>query len=108
MSHRIFACAAFLFFAIQFTVSAELVRWDIAKREPYAGGKPRGDAGPYEQWTGTVHFALDPSDKANEQIVDLKLAPRNAAGKVEFSADFRMLVPIDRNRASGTLFYEVN
>src|SRR4051812_17547391 len=103
-----FAISAAACLVIQLSVSAELVRWDIAKREPYAGGKPRGDVGPYEQWTGTVHFALDPADKANEQIVDLALAPRNAAGKVEFWADFRMLVPVDRSKASGTLFYEVN
>ena len=89
-------------------LSAELVRWQIAKREPYAGGKPLGAAGPYEEWTGTVHFAVDPTQPANEQIVDLKLAPRNPAGKVEFSADFRMLVPADRSRANGALFYEVN
>jgi hypothetical protein len=102
------ALALILSLVLELSAFAELVRWDIAKREPYAGGKPRGDAGPYEQWTGTVHFALNPSDKANEQIVDLALAPRNAAGKVEFSADFRMLVPVDRSKASGTLFYEVN
>ena len=86
----------------------ELVRWDIARREPYAGGKPRGNRGPYEQWSGTVHFALDPGHLANRQIVDLALAPRNAAGKVEFSADFRMLVPVDRTKANGAVFYEVN
>jgi alpha/beta hydrolase family protein len=86
----------------------ELVRWEIAKREPYAMGKPRGAAGPYEQWTGTVHFALDPAHPTNNQIVDLKLAPRDADGKVEFSADFRMLVPVDRAKANGALFYEVN
>ena len=60
-------------------VPGELVRWEIVKREPYAGGKPRGDRGPYEQWTGTVYFAVDPSAAANKQIVDLALAPRNAA-----------------------------
>jgi hypothetical protein len=86
----------------------ELVRWEIAKREPYAAGKPRGDAGTYEQWTGTVHFALDPAHEANSQIVDLKLAPRTDTGKVEFSADFRMLVPVNRAKANGALFYEVN
>jgi hypothetical protein len=88
--------------------SAELVRWEIARREPYANGQPRGDRGPYEQWTGTVHFALDPAQQANKRIVDLSLAPRNAAGKVEFSADFRMLVPVDRSKANGAVFYEVN
>src|SRR5215468_8745263 len=108
MLHRILAFCFIISVSFPLDSSAELVRWDIAKREPYAGGKPRGDAGPYEQWTGTVHFALDPADKANEQIVDLKLAPRNAAGKVEFSADFRMLVPVDRSQANGALFYEVN
>ena len=51
--------------------------------------------------SSTVRFVLDPNDKANEQIVDLKLAPRNAAGKVEFSADFRMLLPADRFQVDG-------
>ena len=87
---------------------AEVIRWDIQKREPYAGGKPRGDRGPYEQWTGVVHFAIDPAAPANQQIVDLKLATRNAAGKVEFSADFKMLVPADLSKANGAVFYEVN
>ena len=71
-------------------------------------GQPRGEAGPYEQWTGVVHFAIDPEHAANKQIVDLNLAPRNAGGKVEFSADFRMLVPVDRAKANGAVFYEVN
>jgi alpha/beta hydrolase family protein len=108
MSRRIFACCFFIWVSLQLSAAAELVRWEIKKREPYAGGKPRGDLGPYEQWTGTVHFALDPAQSANAPIVDLKLAPRNAAGKVEFSADFRMLVPADRSKANGALFYEVN
>ncbi|HZN35984.1 MAG TPA: alpha/beta hydrolase domain-containing protein, partial [Pirellulaceae bacterium] len=62
----------------------------------------------YEQWTGVVRFALDPNAAANQQIVDLKLAPRNAEGKVEFRADFRMLVPADLSKANGAVFYEVN
>ena len=88
--------------------TAEVVRWKIAKREPYAAGQPRGDRGAYEQWSGTVYFAVDPANAANKQIVDLTLAPKNAAGKVEFSADFRMLVPHDRSKANGAVFYEVN
>jgi alpha/beta hydrolase family protein len=108
MTRKTLAWCIVACFAFQYSSPAELTRWEITKREPYAGGKPRAGAGPYEQWTGTVHFALDPSDKANEQIIDLKLATKNAAGKVEFSADFRMLVPVDRSKASGTLFYEVN
>jgi len=108
MSRRVSVCYLLLTLLVSLPASAELVRWEVTKREPYAGGKPRGDAGPYEQWTGAAYFAVDPNAAANEQIVDLKLAPRNAAGKVEFSADFRMLVPHDRSKANGALFYEVN
>jgi hypothetical protein len=108
MSRLFRALAALFVLAFPAIVTAEVVRWDIAKREPYAGGKSRGDAGAYEQWSGVVHFAVDPAHAANQQIVDLQLAPRNAAGQVEFSADFRMLVPADRSKANGAVFYEVN
>src|SRR6478736_6328884 len=94
--------------ALPTIASAELTRWQIDRREPYANGKSHGSAGAYESWTGTVHFALDPAQAANQAIVDLKLAPKNNAGKVEFSADFRMLVPVDREKANRGLFYEVN
>ncbi|MEX0642023.1 MAG: alpha/beta hydrolase domain-containing protein [Pirellulales bacterium] len=89
-------------------IGAEVTRWDIVKREPYADGKPRGDRGAYERWTGKVYFALDPLQAANRAIVDLELAARNAQGKVEFWADFEMLVPLDRSKANGAVFYEVN
>ncbi len=89
-------------------LSAEVNRWEITRREPYADGKPMGDRGAYEKWTGKVHFALDPAAEGNQQIVDLPLATANDAGKVEFWADFEMLVPVDRTKANGALFYEVN
>src|SRR5262245_8174579 len=87
---------------------AEVTRWEISKREPYADGKPIGDRGPCERWTGIVHFALNPNLAANAQIVDLSLAPTNGDGKVEFWADFELLLPVDRSRLNGALFYEVN
>lgn len=87
---------------------AEVTRWEITKREAYAGGKPRGDRGAYERWTGKVHFAVDPGNEHNRQIVDLELAPRNGKGSVEFVADFEMLMPADRSQANGALLYEVN
>jgi hypothetical protein len=40
--------------------------------------------------------------------VDLQLAPRNSNGRVEFSADFVMILPVDRSKLNGALFYEVN
>ena len=100
--------ACLLVLAVAAPLSAEVTRWEITKREPYAEGKPLGKRGPYERWTGKVHFALDPADPANKGIVDLDLAPRNDSGKVEFWADFEMLVPVDRSQANGAVFYEVN
>ena len=55
---------------------------------------------------GKVDFALDPTLPQNRGIVDLALAPRNARGKVEFSADFYLLKPVDPARGNGRLFYE--
>ena len=87
---------------------AEVTRWEITRREPYNGGQPIGDRGPCERWTGIVHFALDPKLPANRGIVDLELAPRNEQGKVEFWADFELILPRDPAKTNGALFYEVN
>lgn len=87
---------------------AEVARLEITSRQPYAEGRALGDRGAFEQLRGVAHFAVDPTAEANRIVVDLDLAPRNGAGKVEFSADFEMLVPVDRSQANGALFYEVN
>jgi hypothetical protein len=85
---------------------AEVTRLEVIRREVVLNGQPFGGAGPYEKLVGTVHFALDPRARANQLIVDLALAPRNARGLVEFSADFYMLKPVDPARGNGRLFYE--
>ena len=108
MSRAKILLTAICLLSLPVAADAELTRWQIDRREPYANGKSHGSIGPYELWTGTVFFALDPAQSANSNIIDLKLAPKNAAGKVEFSADFRMLVPVDRSKANRGLFYEVN
>ncbi len=89
-------------------LSAELTYWQITQRELYAGGQPCGERGVYERWRGKIGFAIDPRNLQNQQVVDLSLAPLNPEGRVEFSADVEMLVPVDRSKANGTLFYEVN
>jgi Alpha/beta hydrolase domain len=89
-------------------VKAEVVALDIHRREPFAGGKAFGDAGPYEKIAGVVRFAIDPKDPRNQVIVDLDLAPRNSAGKVEFASDFYILAPKDPAKGNGAIFYDVN
>src|SRR6267142_1599937 len=86
---------------------ARVVRLRIERREAVLNGRPFGAAGPYEKLVGKVDFGLDPTLPRNGDIVDLKLAPRNARGEVESSADFYMLKPVDPARGNGRLFYEV-
>jgi len=86
---------------------AGVVRFRIERRDVVLDGRAFGAAGPYEKLVGKVDFALDPNLPANEMIVDLKLAPRNADGRVEASADFYMLKPVDPRKGNGRLFYEV-
>jgi hypothetical protein len=47
----------------------------------------------YERITGTLHFAVAPAHPRNLVIADLALAPVNAAGRVEFSADLVIFRP---------------
>lgn len=86
---------------------AQRVHLRVERRETILGGRPFGAAGPYEKLVGKVEFALDPKLAANEMVVDLPLAPRNARGEVEFSADFYLLKPVDAAKGNGRLFYEV-
>jgi hypothetical protein len=86
--------------------NADVTRLRIERREVVLNGVAFGAAGPYEKLVGKVDFALDPTLPQNRIIVDLALAPRNARGKVEFSADFYLLKPIDPTRGNGRLFYE--
>jgi hypothetical protein len=86
---------------------ARVVRLRIERREPVLNGRTFGAAGAYEKLVGKVDFAVDPSNPRNDVIVDLKLAPRNANGEVEASADFYMLKPVDAARGNGRVFYEV-
>lgn len=65
-----------------------------------------GTVGAYEQVSGTLAGEVDPKDTHNAIIQDLELAPVNARGMVEYSADFTMLKPKDMTKASGVLRYD--
>jgi hypothetical protein len=64
----------------------EVTRLDIKSRSgvPFSG---------YEKIVGRVFFEVDPANPHNAVIVDLDKAPKNAAGRVEFSADFYIVRP---------------
>ena len=88
--------------------AAEVVGFDIRERSDVLGGRSFGLAGAYEQIIGVVHFAFDPENDANRIVADIALAPRNADGRVEMSADFHLVRPKAMEKGRGTLLHEVN
>lgn len=88
---------------------AGITRIEITRVEsPTFDGASFGSVGMYEKLVGRAYGELDPSSPSNAIIVDLGLAPRNAAGKVEYSTDFYMLRPVDPANANHRVLYEVN
>jgi hypothetical protein len=88
-------------------LDAHVVRVVVDSRQPVAGGHAFGEAGPYERLAGRVFYAFDPANPHNRQIVDLSLAPRNAAGEVEAWGEIVILRPADPARASGLTLVDV-
>ena len=87
---------------------ARITKITITKIEsPTFGGTSFGAVGQYEKVIGTVTGEVDPLDRRNEVIVDVKLAPRNGQGKVEYSTDFLILRPINAARGNHRLLYDV-
>jgi hypothetical protein len=88
--------------------TAEVTRIEVKSRADLVPGKSFGSAGGYEKLAGKIYFAVDPQNAANRIVADIDKAPRNAAGKVEFSSDFYMLKPKDVARGNGSVLYEVS
>src|SRR5882672_9354864 len=88
--------------------SAEVVRIEVTSRADLVGGQPFGAAGPYEKLSGKNFFAVDPALPANRIVADIDKAPRNAAGRVEFSSDFFLIKPKQIGRGNGAVLYEVS
>jgi hypothetical protein len=86
---------------------ARIVRLEIVRIEPAFGGRAFGPVGAYERIVARAHGELDPGARANASIQDLALAPRNAAGRVEYVSDVELLRPADRSKANGVLFFNV-
>jgi Alpha/beta hydrolase domain len=58
----------------------------------------------FDRIAARVDFAIDPALPVNRVIADVDLAPRNAAGRVEFSADLVLLKP---EKPNGTLLLDI-
>lgn len=85
------------------SAEAAFVRLEVTDRHDVLGGQPFGSTGAYELIRGRVYFAVDP---ARTRLTDVRLAPRNQAGQVEFSADVLLLRPKDKKAGNHTLLVE--
>ena len=79
---------------------ARVTRIVIDSVQPIAGQ-------PYEELTGRAFGELDPGHPANALITDLRIAPRNARGNVEYIASFRIRKLLDMSQASGLMWHDV-
>ena len=85
-----------------------VTRVEITDRGDVLQGASFGSTGAYERIAGKVYFSVDPKLAPNRIIADIDLAPRNAEGKVEFSADLYMLKPRDAAKGNGTALIEIS
>src|SRR3954453_5095588 len=84
---------------------ARITRIDAKVVEsPTFGGRSFGSVGQYEKLRGTAFGEIDPRDPHNAVIADIRNAPRNARGMVEYSTDIWMVRPIDRSGGNRRLF----
>jgi hypothetical protein len=87
---------------------AEVKRIVIDRKvSPAFDGKSFGSAGPYETLAGRAFGELDPDDPRNRVITDIRLATRNANGKVEYVATFFLVKPIDMTKSSHLMWHDV-
>jgi len=81
---------------------------EVTSSEDVQGGRAFGLAGAYERIIGKVHFAVDPANSHNKQIVDLDKTARNAQGEVEFTADLYLYKPKEMAKGNGAVLFEVS
>jgi hypothetical protein len=86
---------------------ARITRIQITKTEPAFAGAIFGSVGHYERVTGKAFGEVDPKLPGNALIQDIKLAPKNARGMVEYVTDIDILRPADRSKSNGILFFNI-
>jgi Alpha/beta hydrolase domain len=90
------------------TAQARVTRIAVEKKvSPAFDGASFGGAGQYETLAGKAYGELDLNDPHNAIIQDIKLAPRNARGMVEYTATFQIVKPVDMTKASRLMWHDV-
>lgn len=90
-------------------VAARITRIEITGlQSPTFEGASFGSAGAYEKLTGRIHGEVDPAAPLNAIITDIALAPKNARGMVEYSANLMIIRPVDPAKGNHRLLMEIN
>src|SRR5262249_9694698 len=90
------------------TAQARISKIKITRVEsPTFEGRSFGSVGQYEKLIVRVVGELEPADPRNSVITDIKLAPRNSSGKVEYETDIMIIRPIDRSKGNHKVWYEL-
>jgi Alpha/beta hydrolase domain len=100
--------AASLLAILASDAQARVTRIVVEKKvSPAFDGASFGTAGQYETLAGRAFGELDPNDPKNALIQDIKLAPHNAKGMVEYTATFQLVKPVDMSKASRLMWHDV-
>lgn len=94
-----------LFVLLALAASPSPARADVTRVEVKAR-TPVGDSG-YEKIAGLVYFAVNPRTAGNSVIADLEKTSTTHDGRVEFSADFYILRPLDASRSNRVALVDV-
>jgi hypothetical protein len=85
---------------------ARTTKIEILTRGVAFGGYSFPGIGQYEYITGIATGEVNPNNPLNSVIVDIKLAPRNARGNVEYQHNFYILKPLDLRKGNHKMMYE--
>src|ERR1700733_7192989 len=107
LSFRIALCAMVTSAILSGPAEARITRIQIVKTEPACAGMSFGTVGPYERLTGKAYGEVDPKAPGNTIIQDIKLAPKNARGMVEYVTDIDILRPVNRSKSNRVLFFNI-
>ncbi len=97
--------AAGIVFGVTAT-QARTTKIEILTRGVAFGGHSFPNVGQYEYITGIATGEVNPDSPLNSVIVDVKLAPRNSRGNVEYQHNFYILKPLDLKKGNHKMMYE--
>ncbi|HTI90888.1 MAG TPA: alpha/beta hydrolase domain-containing protein [Puia sp.] len=108
MNHPIRWLLLALLLAPGLITQARIIRIEIISREsPCFEGRIFGVVGAYEKLRGRAYGEIDPTLPENAGITDIRLAPRNTRGMVEYSMDIYLLRPLNAAAGNHKLFAEI-